>query len=461
MTSISKRFPFFVTAAPVRGRLFSFSRLILFCTVLPFACSQQGPADRQWAVGWKETSSLQTARAGAAAVVHNSFIYVIGGVDGRIFLRTVEFAPILADGRLGEWRSTSILPEARGFTDAVVYDGFVYVVGGGKGQHGQQLLSTVTRAPIRKDGHLGAWEVLDEAMQVPRRCSKVCVHDGQLFSFGGYGGALLDSVEVAAIDSSSGLMPWRLNRKTMLQPRYVNAVKKVGDFVYVLGGHHQSKGIGIADVEYSDLNRLAADRGDAWRMTSALNEGRYGLGAVKLAESLFVFGGLSGLEYLDSVERALINEDGSLQSWHVQPIRLPQPMANFSIVTNNDHVYLLAGANRAGYGREVFYSQLNAQSQLGVWLNDGEQEASVASFEAQAPRLQGQVVEVLQTEQYTYLHLQDGGRQRWIAGPRIDVRPGTSVEHSQGVLMSGYFSQVLQRSFDKILFVGQLVEKKE
>jgi hypothetical protein len=136
-------------------------------------------------------------------------------------------------------------------------------------------------------------------------------------------------------------------------------------------------------------------------------------------------------------------------------------MANFSIVTNNSHVYVLGGANRVGYGREVFYSQLNEKQQLGVWLAPGDKAVSLKHANSPQPALQGRVQEVLQADQYTYLRLNDGGQQRWIAGPSIDVKVGAEVQHSEGVLMSAYFSQVLQRSFDKILFVGQLTEKKK
>ena len=51
-----------------------------------------------WIKGWQETSVLSGPRAGAAALAHNGFIYVIGGVDGRDFVPTVEFAQIQADG---------------------------------------------------------------------------------------------------------------------------------------------------------------------------------------------------------------------------------------------------------------------------------------------------------------------------------------------------------------------------
>ena len=45
-----------------------------------------------WIAGWRETSSLSGPRAGAATIVVNGYMYVIGGVDGVGFVRTSEFA---------------------------------------------------------------------------------------------------------------------------------------------------------------------------------------------------------------------------------------------------------------------------------------------------------------------------------------------------------------------------------
>ena len=131
----------------------------------------QVPQNEAWIAGWKETSPLNVARAGAAMVVHNNFIYMIAGVDGREFLRSMEYAPILPDGRIGEWKIGPKLVEDRGFTEAIVKNGYIYVVGGGNGPNGQHLLTTVERAKINPDGSLGAWRQEENRTVRPRRCT--------------------------------------------------------------------------------------------------------------------------------------------------------------------------------------------------------------------------------------------------------------------------------------------------
>ena len=204
-----------------------------------------------WIAGWKETGDMNVARAGAATVVNDDFIYMIGGVDGREFLRSVEYAPILSDGRIGEWKMGARLIEERGFTEAVVKNGYIYVVGGGNGLNGQHLLTTIERAKINSDGSLGQWRQEDNRTVLPRRCTKLSLIGDYLYSFGGFGGTLLDSVEFSKIDADGNLGKWTMASEPMTLPRYVNSVKTSNGMTFVIGGHDQNKGVGIADVEWA------------------------------------------------------------------------------------------------------------------------------------------------------------------------------------------------------------------
>jgi hypothetical protein len=69
----------------------------------------------------------------------------------------------------------------------------------------------------------------------------------------------------------------------------------------------------------------------------------------------------------------------------------------------------------------------------------------------------GTVRTVLQATAYTYLEvLNDKQQMIWLAGTKLDIKPGDQVGYSTGVLMSGFYSKELGRTFSKILFVGQV-----
>ena len=436
------------------------NKLVIFallCTLS--ACSTQS---KLWIPDWKEASSLTIARAGAAVVAVDDTLFLIGGVDGKDFLNTTEYAKIKKDGSLGPWQVGPTLNEPRGFIDAVIHNGSVYVVGGGNGPNGHNLLKTAERARILPNGTLGPWETEKNQMVIQRRCSKLIATDTALYSFGGFGGVLLDTVERAEFMPDGSLGEWQIEPKTMLMPRYVNGVKKWGSAAYVIGGHDQDKGVGITDVEWSPLGNQEARN---WKMTNPLQVGRYGLSAVAHGDYIYALGGLTGLEFLDSVEKSKVNPDGHLSTWEMST-PLPVPRGMFSVVDYKDWIYVIGGSNRDKYLSNVVYATVNASADFGYWGH----ESDIKAYEAKQTALKnkqtqlpnhGTVRTILQASAYTYLEVvNDQQEVSWLAGPKLEIKPRSQINYSKGVLMSGFYSKELKRTFKEILFVGQ-VEKVE
>jgi hypothetical protein len=423
------------------------------------ACSTQS---KLWVPDWKKTSSLSIARAGAAVVAANDTVFLIGGVDGKDFLNTTEYAKIQKDGSLGPWQAGPNLNESRGFIDAVIHDGSIYVVGGGNGANGHNLLRSAERAHILSDGSLGPWITEKNQMVVPRRCSKIVATKTSIYSFGGFGGILLDSVEHADFLPDGSLGEWQLENKAMLMPRYVNGVKKWGSSAYVIGGHDQTKGVGITDVEWSPLG--SEDKRN-WQATAPLQIGRYGLSTVAHGDYMYALGGLTGLEFLDSVEKSKVNADGQLSAWQMStPLNVARGM--FSVVEYNDWIYVIGGSNRDTYLDTVEYATVNKAADFGYWGLESDIKAydekltARKNAQSQLPN-QGKVKTVLQAEAYTYIEVINSKLEvMWLAGPKIDIQVNQQIRYSKGVVMSGFFSKELQRTFKEILFVGQ-VQKVE
>lgn len=440
------------------GVVFS-SRLITTVIIILFitACSPQ--QDKVWIPGWKQTSSMNIARAGSAMVVHNNFIYMIAGVDGRQFLRSIEYAPILDDGQVGEWKMGPSLVVDRGFTEAVVHDGYIYVVGGGNGPNGKHLLRSVERAKINDDGSLGQWRLETNQTILPRRCTKLALINGTIYSFGGFGGTLLDSVEYAKISEDGSVGVWQMATDPMTLPRYVNSVKSVNGVAYVIGGHDQQKGVGIKDVEW---NKPRAD-GDMrlWQKGSELNTGRYGLSSAKHGNFLYALGGLTGLEYLASIEKTKILPTGELSKWN-QTTAMSVPRATFSTAVSENYIYVIGGTNRDGYLRSVEFAEINNQGDMGFWGTKQEKadyQARVKSLSqsnlAALPN-EGVVQEILHTEMYSYVRVLSQGQQVWLAGPRSDLPIGVHIRYSKGVYMTNFYSKELKRPFPAVTFVSRI-----
>jgi hypothetical protein len=67
-----------------------------------------------------------------------------------------------------------------------------------------------------------------------------------------------------------------------------------------------------------------------------------------------------------------------------------------------------------------------------------------------------EVREVEQVNNYTYLLVKGKGPEYWIAVPSMEARPGETYSYQGGLLMEDFYSEDLERTFDKVLFVEAL-----
>ncbi|WP_455209165.1 Kelch repeat-containing protein [Kaarinaea lacus] len=427
-------------------------------TTVTTTSSSQTTSSMQWIKGWRDASALVGPRAGAATVVVNGYIYVIGGVNGIDFVRLSEYAKINDDGSLSPWQETSLLNEERGFIDAVAKDGYIYVVGGGNGPNGKNLLRTVERARVNEDGSLSAWQTMQSGMVMPRRCSKTVIKGNFVYALGGFAGALLDNVERAEILSNGELGPWTIEEVTMTIPRYVNTVKASHGNTYVIGGHDQMKGVGITDVEWA----VPSEQGGVkqWKATSNMQVGRYGLASAGHGNSVYAMGGLTGLEYLNSIEVADIRENGELSPWrYTTP--LSEPRATFNVVVYKDWIYVIGGTNQDRYLNTVEYASFDDTNDIG-FLGTAQEaqtyQAKLDHLKAAKPRLPnyGTVKAVQHASMYTYVQVVNDQGMLWLAGPKTELQLNDKIWFSKGVSMSNFYSKELQRSFPQVLFVSNI-----
>jgi len=66
----------------------------------------------------------------------------------------------------------------------------------------------------------------------------------------------------------------------------------------------------------------------------------------------------------------------------------------------------------------------------------------------------GTVVETMDSGGYTYLLMDVDGGQYWVAAQRLAAAVGDSIEVRSGVLMRGFHSSTLDRTFDTIVFAS-------
>lgn len=435
-----------------------FKTLLIGLILLLYSCSQESLV---WIQGWKETTSLTLPRAGAAVVAANGFIYMIGGIDGKRFVKTTEYAKIQKDGSLGPWKPGPTLNEDRGHAEAVIHNGTIYIAGGANGQNGENLLGSVEHVNIQPDGSMTTWIKEKSSMVLPRRCSKLVVKDNNIYVFGGYGGTMLDTVVRAKILRDGGLGEWVLEPETMNVPHYVNGVKETKGTVYVVGGHAQKRGGGITDVEWSKFTGTGELQ--PWKETSPLQIARYGLSTAVFGDYLYALGGIAGAKFSEVIERTKIGSNGELAPWQ-QTTALSQPRATFSTVTYKDWIYVLSGSHSDGYYTSVEYATFNDSGDIGFWGSKEEAAAHKEKLKARYEALikvqqlpnEGVVKKILQTNTYSYIKVAMKGGVLWLAAPKIELDINTQIRFGEGTLMPNFFSKSLKRTFPKILFVSEV-----
>ena len=77
----------------------------------------------------------------------------------------------------------------------------------------------------------------------------------------------------------------------------------------------------------------------------------------------------------------------------------------------------------------------------------------------QLPR-KGKVLSSIDASIYTYIEVSEGGKTVWIAAPTVAVKKGDMINFSDGATMSNFYSKSLDRTFEKVIFVGKAVVSK-
>ncbi|MBB1318109.1 NrfJ [Shewanella sp. SR43-4] len=83
----------------------------------------------------------------------------------------------------------------------------------------------------------------------------------------------------------------------------------------------------------------------------------------------------------------------------------------------------------------------------------------VSSVWAQGALHQAEVIDTMNGGGYTYVQLKEADKTYWAAGPQTEVNKGDKVEVSEQMWMTDFKSSSLNRTFDKIMFVGNINKK--
>lgn len=180
---------------------------------------------------WDSTEQLPIAVGGHTLVENNGFLYFIGGSPDGSYLNHVYYAELNPDGSIGDWTTTNSINAGRYNHECVIYNDFIYVLGGNGPTTGQYI----EQATINPDGSVGTWSIITSPFAYRLHHSSI-IHDGYLYIFGGdSGGDTMTDVQFAAIQED-GSLGAASTTTSFTTSRSVHTVTKYYKHIYLIGG---------------------------------------------------------------------------------------------------------------------------------------------------------------------------------------------------------------------------------
>jgi hypothetical protein len=205
---------------------------------------------------------------------------------------------------------------------AVIAGVRVYVIGGLT--YDSMSLADVQSAPILGDGLVGGWTSVSP-LPAPRHRHASSTYNGFIYVLGGSAEgsvAYLNDVLVASAKDDGTLTPW-----TQVAPfvttRHGHRSVAANGRVYVLGGISGS-GAYLDDVQVAEMN--ADGTLVSWSMATSFHGGREAFGCVLFNNRVYIVGGRGIVDakatVLGDAQFATIQPDGTLGPW-TEGIALP------------------------------------------------------------------------------------------------------------------------------------------
>ncbi|HET9850234.1 MAG TPA: hypothetical protein VFP35_01235 [Candidatus Saccharimonadales bacterium] len=413
------------------------------------------------------------------AVAYNGYIYIVGGRsntgnDCVTYCSGVEFAKLNNNGTVGAWHYThngtddgssfnAGLITRREFADAVIHNGYIYVIGGDYTISGQDCTTdnlggvpyscngvqytSIYAGTTPSFGTDGTWNYTHNSTNDgstfsggftrPRYGQASVAYNGYLYVLGGeiYDTSgddcttssdnvyrICNGVQFAKINSDGTVGAWSYTHNStndgttfvdgFTEPRADFASVAYGGYLYVIGGYMSNEGSGndctaipsgiCNGVQFAKINSDGTI--GTWNYTSnSANNGstfvagfilpRYSLATAAYNGYLYIIGGLGGSSTYcngggcDDVQFAKINPDGTIGAWnftHNSTNDGTSFVAGFAsnrydlaVATYNNYLYIIGGrsgapANDCTTGGNDFcngvqFAQINSNGTIGTW----------------------------------------------------------------------------------------------
>lgn len=284
-----------------------------------------------------------------------------------------------------------------------------------------------------------------------------------LFILGGRNnnGAALNSVQRAHMNPDGSLGSWQTINPPLPQALYGHAAVSAGNRIYVIGGFGS---------DYARSVYMSAVQNDgtlsAWQSLQSLPAGqeRSHQAVAVVSEYLVVLGGQQESGILNTVWRAHLRADGSLDNWVAERV-LPAALYRLTAVTYNSRVYIIGGRLGSGaVSRHVYSAAAGGDGSLGSWrtleniLASGRADQATLADQAKLFVVGGTDGNTIQQTVMIFGMAADGGLTPLPSGtplPAPRSRAASALSQGHSAYLAGGLRSSDQSSSD--VFLGRIV----
>lgn len=253
---------------------------------------------------WQENSSLPTARYGFAAAAHEGQIYVIAGESEEGVTGVVE----RYDPSLDKWFTLSSKPVPVKDIHAAVIGGKIYIPGG-RMKSGQLTDILEVYDPLED-----TWEQY-ASLPFPIYAYSLVAYEGKLFLFGG----LNDTSYLDIVLTYDPEMNEWYELTSMPTARAYSGAVVTGNKILVIGGVDGEEALAVHEIYYPEREDAETN---PWSEGASMPGGRYGMGIVSIADTIYVLGGISNegtmiqtLQYSSQDEEWRLYSSSESETW--------------------------------------------------------------------------------------------------------------------------------------------------
>ena len=353
---------------------------------------QHCPINTNGSVGTcvQQLAAFTSARSEHTSIAYNGYLYVIGGgatanatgCDSVGNCNDIQHCPINADGSVGTCvQQLAAFTTPRVYSTSVVYNGYLYVIGGGGGAsatgcNASGYCNDIQYCPINADGSIGTCVQQLAAFTTPRYIHSSVAYNGYLYVIGGYSGAYQNDIQYCPINSDGSVGGCVQQTSAFTTARTALTSVAYNGYLYVIGGWNGT-------VTLNDIQHLLITSGTPTGLgavgattvqSAAFTTGRSYFASVAYNGYLYVIGGTNGTVYYNDIQHCPINTDGSVGTCVQQTNAFTTARDQHTSVVYNGYLYVIggigtanaAGCDASGYCGDIQHCPINIDGSVGT-----------------------------------------------------------------------------------------------